>query len=154
MDNYHPKRVNPITGQIPDHLPNYSQPVYTPKDPGPDFMNRPIGPTPFQQEMAEASIEYFDEPDYTQEVAQGINEILNERPQLTRSEAEEQMHLTELRRLADGYTINDAVVISEVLAKNYPEIMFQALSNEFCQMKLTLTTITGAVNNDGVQVQQ
>ena len=153
MDNYHPKRINPITGQIPDHLPDYSQPVYTPKDPGPDFMNRPVGPTPFQQEMAEASVEYFDEPDYTQEVMQGVQEILNERPQLTRSEAEEQMHLTELRRLAEGYTVNDAIVISEVLSKNYPDVMFQALSNEFSQMQYKLNTITGAVNDEGQPTQ-
>lgn len=142
-------KKNPIIGQIPDNLPDYSKPIYTPKDTPAADPGYPVRtPTPFQQDMTEASVEFFDEPDYTQEVMQGMQEILNERPQLTRSEAEEQMHLTELSRLAEAYSYNDAIVISEVLAKNYPEVMFVALNNAFCQMKDKLDTITGAVNND------
>ena len=129
---------NPIVQSIPDKLPDYNQPVFTPK-------TEPI--PQFKQEMAEASVEFFDEPDYTEEVAQGINDILNERPQLTRSEAEEQMHLTELKRLAEGYTENDAIVISQVLAKNFPMAMFSALNDEYSNMKKLVDNITGAVIN-------
>lgn len=129
---------NPIVQSIPDKLPDYTQPVFTPK-------TEPI--PQFKEEMAEASVEFFDEPDYSTEVAQGINDILNERPQLTRSEAEEQMHLTELKRLAEGYTENDAIVISQVLAKNFPMAMFSALNDEYFNMKKLVDNITGAVIN-------
>lgn len=139
INNYYPpKSHSPLVDAIPDTLPDYTQAVFTPREPAPNF----------KQEMAEASVEFFDEPDYTSEVANGINEILNETPRLTRSEAEEQMHLTELRRLAEAYTKNDATVISEVLAKKYPMVMFTALSNEFDQIKGKLDTITGAINTD------
>lgn len=148
MNDYYPKPDNPVTARVPDSLPDYTKPVYTPKV-GNDIPN-------FKQELGQVvndfvnpDTEWYDEPDYTQAVAQGMQDVLQEgRPRLTRSEAEEQMHLTELRRLAEGYTVNDATVISEVLAKNYPMIMFAALSNTFDQMKYTLDTITGAVNND------
>ena len=136
MDNYYPKRPNPVTGQIPDNLPDYTKPIFTPKDePEPEVIYTP-------------EEGWLDEEDYTHEVAQGINDILNERPQLTRSEAEEQMHLTELRRLAEGYTESDAMVISEVLSKNYPVIVLNALGNEMFQMKYKLDAITGAVNEE------
>ena len=136
MDNLYPKRVNPITGQIPDSLPDYTKPIFTPKDePEPEVIYSP-------------EEGWLDDEDYTHEVAQGINEILNERPQLTRSEAEEQMHLTELRRLAEGYTESDAIVIAEVLSKNYPVILLNALGNEMFQMKYKLDAITGAVNEE------
>ena len=136
MDNYYPKRPNPVTGQIPDNLPDYTKPIFTPKDePEPEVIYTP-------------EEGWLDDEDYTHEVAQGINDILNERPQLTRSEAEEQMHLTELRRLAEGYTESDAMVISEVLAKNYPVILLNALGNEMFQMKYKLDAITGAVNEE------
>ena len=136
MDNYYPKRPNPVTGQIPDNLPDYTKPIFTPKDePEPEVIYTP-------------EEGWLDDEDYTHEVAQGINDILNERPQLTRSEAEEQMHLTELRRLAEGYTESDAMVISEVLSKNYPVIVLNALGNEMFQMKYKLDAITGAVNEE------
>ncbi len=126
--------------RIPDTLPDYTQAVFTPRN---------TGPLPnFKQEMAEASEEFYDEPDYTQEVTKGLQETLAETPRLSRTEAEEQMHLVELRRLAEAYTINDATVLSEVMAKKYPMIMFAALSNEFDQIKGTLDTITGAINTD------
>lgn len=141
--NYYPPRSHsPLVDAIPNTLPDYTQPVFTPKE------NSPTGPIPpFKQEMAEASIEFYDEPDYTAEVQQGMNDILNERPQLTRSEAEEQMHLTELKRLAEGYTENDAIVISQVLAKNYPMAMFSALNDEYSNMKKVVDSITGAIIN-------
>lgn len=135
MDNYYPKKANPVTGQIPDILPDYTKPVFTPKDePEPEVIYTPE--------------EGWLDEDYTREVQQGMNDILDQRPQLSRTEAEEQMHLTELRRLAEAYTENDAIVISEVLAKRYPFAMFDALKNECYQMKYTLDTITGAVNNE------
>lgn len=143
LNSYIPAgQKHPVTGQIPDHLPDYTTAVFTPREPAPNF----------KEEMAEASVEFFDEPDYTSEVMSGVNDILNERPQLTRSEAEEQMHLTELRRLAEGYTENDAVVISEVLAKRYPLVMFTALNNEYFNMKQIVDTVTGAVK-DAEQTQ-
>lgn len=143
-NNYIPAGSFKVDPRIPDRLPDYTQPVYTPK-------NSPTGPIPsFKQEMTEASIEFYDDPDYpdyTAEVQQGMKDILNERPQLTRSEAEEQMHLTELKRLAEGYTENDAIVISQVLAKNYPMAMFSALNDEYSNMKKVVDSITGAIIN-------
>ena len=127
---------NPITAQIPDTLPDYTQPVYTPKeeeDPDLRFVN--------------TDDDWYDEPDYTKAVAQSVQDILNERPQLTRSEAEEQMHLVELRRLAEAYTENDAIVISQVLAKKYPWVMFAALNDEYSAMKQVVDTLRGAVQN-------
>ena len=144
ISNYIPAGYkSPIIGQVPDSLPDYTQPVFTPKD---------EEVPSFKEEMAKASVEYFDEPDYTKEVAQGMQEVLAETPRLTRSEAEEQMHLTELRRLAEGYTENDATVISEVMAKKYPMIMFAALNNEYFAMKNIVDTVTGAVK-DAEQTQ-
>lgn len=141
---FYPKQSS-VASNIPDSLPDYSKPVYTPKE-----EPRPVSfHEQFKHDLQNA-VEFYDEPDYTHEVQQGMNEIINERPQLTRSEAEEQMHLTELRRLAEAYTENDAVVISEVLARKYPFAMFTALNNEFCDMKYRLEMITGAVN-DGTQ---
>ena len=125
---------NSITGQIPDSLPDYTAPVYTPKD------------TP-SNVHPNADDDWYDEPDYTQAIAQGVQDILNERPQLSRSEAEEQMHLVELRRLAEAYTENDAIVISQVLAKKYPWVMFTALNDEYFTMKQVVDTVTGAVQN-------
>lgn len=155
---YYPKHPNSsVVSNIPDSLPDYSKPVFTPKEDRPEgFYERPpmqrTGPMPtLREEMAEATIEYFDEPDYTREVMNGVNEVLNERPSLTRSEAEEQMHLTELRRLAEGYSESDATVISQVLAKRYPMIMFTALNDEYSQMKTTLDTITGAIKDEPQQ---
>ena len=150
--NYYPRK-SPVIDSIPDNLPDFSKPVYTPKEDRPEgFYDRPPMPksnqVPFKQELADASYEYFDEPDYTEEVSKGINDILNDRPVLTRSEAEEQMHLTELRRLAEGYSESDATVISQVLAKRYPMIMFTALNDEYYQMKTTLDKITGAIQTD------
>lgn len=135
--NYYPKNVNPITGQIPEILPDYTQPVYTPK-------NEP-------EPMVNPDPQWYDEPDYTQAVSQGMMDILNERPQLTRSEAEEQMHLTELRRLAEGYTESDAQVISSVMAKKYPMVMFAALNDEYFNMKQLVDTVTGAVKQNEEQ---
>ena len=146
-NNYIPAGSFKVDPRIPDSLPDYTQPVYTPRQ-----QTEPI--PPFKQEMTEASVEFFDDPDYpdyTQEVAQGIQEALAETPRLTRSEAEEQMHLTELRRLAEGYTQNDAIVISEVLAKRYPLIMFTALNNEYFAMKQIVDTVTGAVKDAETQ---
>lgn len=142
---FYPKQ-NSLASNIPDSLPNYSQPVFTPKnqEKSSKFHEQ------FMRDVQQATEEFFDEPDYVADVAKGINDILSERPQLSRSEAEEQMHLTELRRLAEAYTENDAVVISEVLARRYPFAMFTALNNEFADMKYRLETITGAVN-DGTQ---
>lgn len=129
--------------RIPDTLPDYTQAVFTPRN---------TGPLPnFKQEMAEASEEFYDEPDCTQEVTQGLRDALAETPRLTRSEAEEQMHLTELRRLAEAYTENDATVISEVLAKKYPMVMFTALNNEYFAMKQIVDTVTGAVKDAETQ---
>lgn len=138
MDDLYPKKVNPITDQIPDNLPDYTQPVYTPKKTVGQILE------PF---FKNEDPEWYDEPDYTQAVSQGMMDILNERPQLTRSEAEEQMHLTELRRLAEGYTESDAQVISSVLAKKYPYVMFAALNDEYFTMKQVVDTVTGAVQN-------
>ena len=139
INNYYPPRTHsPIVDKIPDNLPDYTQAVFTPRE-------QPI--PEFKDEMAEASVEFFDEPDYTQEVAQGIHDVLNETPRLTRSEAEEQMHLVELRRLAEAYTENDARVISEVMAKKYPMVMFAALNNEYFAMKQIVDTVTGAVKD-------
>ena len=137
-NNYFPTRVNPVTGPIPDNLPDYTAPVYTPKD-EPIMDNTQYYPNTDPQ--------WYDEPDYTREVAQGMQEILNERPQLTRTEAEEQFHLTELRRLAEGYTESDAIVISQVMAKKYPWVMFNALNEEYFNMKQVVDTVTGAVQN-------
>lgn len=125
---------NPVTAQIPDSLPDYTAPVYTPKD----------APSNVHPNMDE---DWYDEPDYSQAIAQDVQKILNERPQLTRSEAEEQMHLVELRRLAEAYTENDAIVISQVLAKKYPWVMFTALNDEYFAMKQVVDTVTGAVQN-------
>ena len=134
-------KPNPIVSQIPDHLTDYTKPVFTPKDePELEVLYSP------EEEWLDDAVE-----DYTREVAQGMQEILDERPQLTRSEAEEQMHLTELRRLAEAYTENDAIVISQVMAKRYPFAMLNALSDELYQMKITLDTITGAVNENTQQ---
>lgn len=127
---------NPVTAQIPDSLPDYTAPVYTPKV---EESTANVYPN--------ADDDWYDEPDYTQAIAQGVQDILNERPQLTRSEAEEQMHLVELRRLAEAYTENDAIVISEVMAKKYPMVMFAALNNEYFAMKQIVDTVTGAVQN-------
>lgn len=143
-NNYIPAGSFKTDSRIPDSLPDYTAAVFTPR--------QQTGPIPpFKQEMAEASEEYFDEPDYTSEVTQGIQEALAETPRLTRSEAEEQMHLTELRRLAEGYTQNDAIVISEVLAKKYPLVMFTALNNEYFAMKQIVDTVTGAVKDAETQ---
>lgn len=142
INNYYPpKSHSPLVDAIPDSLPDYTQAVFTPREPAPNF----------KQEMSEASVEFFDEPDYpdyTAEITQGIQDTLAETPRLSRTEAEEQMHLVELRRLAEAYTENDTRVISEVMAKKYPMIMFAALSNEFDQIKGKLDTITGAINTD------
>ena len=135
-NNYIPTRVNPVTGRIPDNLPDYTAPVYTPKD---EPYVEPV--------IVNTDPEWYDEPDYTRAVAQGMQEILNERPQLTRTEAEEQFHLTELRRLAEGYTESDAIVISQVMAKRYPWVMFNALNEEYFNMKQVVDTVTGAVQN-------
>ncbi len=146
--NYIPKPVSPVTGRIPNNLPDYNKPVYTPKTTPefPDFKQE-LGQV--VKEFTNSDPEWYDEPDYTQAVAQGMQDILSERPQLTRSEAEEQMHLTELRRQAEGYDENDAIVISEVLAKKYPMTMFAALNNEYFAMKQVVDTVTGAVNQNG-----
>lgn len=141
VNNYIPAGSFKVDPRIPDTLPDYTQAVFTPREPTPDF----------KEEMAEASVEFFDEPDYTQEVAQGIQDVLSETPRLTRSEAEEQMHLVELRRLAEAYTENDARVISEVLAKKYPMVMFAALNNEYFAMKQIVDTVTGAVKDAETQ---
>lgn len=141
VNNYIPAGSFKVDPRIPDTLPDYTQAVFTPRNTAPDF----------KQEMAEASVEFYDEPDYTQEVAQGIRETLSETPRLTRSEAEEQMHLVELRRLAEAYTENDARVISEVMAKKYPMVMFAALNNEYFAMKQIVDTVTGAVKDAETQ---
>ena len=134
-------KPNPIVSQIPDSLPDCTKPVFTPKEePEPEILY-----TPEEGWLDEIT------NDYTRDVVQGMQEILEDRPQLTRSEAEEQMHLTELRRLAEAYTENDAIVISQVLAKKYPFAMMNALSEELYQMKYTLDTITGAVNENTQQ---
>lgn len=139
VNNYIQAGSFKVDPRIPDTLPDYTQAVFTPRN---------TTPIPeFKQEMASASEEFYDEPDYTEEITQGINDILNERPQLSRSEAEEQMHLVELRRLAEAYTENDARVISEVMAKKYPMIMFAALNNEYFAMKQIVDTVTGAVKD-------
>lgn len=139
INNYYPpKSHSPLVDAIPNNLPDYTQAVFTPRDPASEF----------KQEMADATVEFFDEPDYTAEIANGIRETLNETPRLTRSEAEEQMHLVELRRLAEAYTANDARVISEVLAKKYAPIMFVALHEEYANMKNIVDTVTGAVKNE------
>lgn len=130
VNNYIPAGSFKVDPRIPDTLPDYTQPVFTPKE-----------------ETPEESVEFFDEPDYTQEVAQGIRDTLSETPRLTRSEAEEQMHLVELRRLAEAYTANDARVISQVLAKKYATIMFVALHDEYVNMKNIVDTVTGAVKD-------
>lgn len=133
---YYPGPKNQVTSRIPNYIPeDFTKPVYTPRE-------TDVCPQPNND------LDWYDEPDYTQAVAQGMQEVLAETPRLSRSEAEEQMHLTELRRLAEAYSANDAQVLCEVLAKNYPLVMFDALGNEFSQMKYTLDTITGAVNSD------
>lgn len=121
------RRPNSVTHQIPDNLPDYSQPVYTPSD---------------QQE-------YYDEPDPLGEIPT-VDELFGDalRPSMSRSEAEEQMHLAELRRQAEGYNQNDAAVISLVLAKNHPMEMFSALNDEYFNMKGMVDTITGAVKSN------
>lgn len=144
MENYYPKPTNPIQNRIPNYIPeDFTKQVFTPKY-HPDACPSP---------QPNGDPDWYDEPDFTQAVAQGVQEVLSEaRPQqLTRSEAEEQMHLTELRRLAEAYSENDARVISEVLAKNYPILMLYALEAEFTDMKNRLDTITGAVNSDTQQ---
>lgn len=139
MENrYFPKPDNPITSRIPNNIPYDTKQVFTPKS-HPDVCTAPL---------PNDDVDWYDEPDYTQAVAQGIQEVLAETPRLTRSEAEEQMHLTELRRQAEGYNENDARVIADVLSKRYPIIMFDALLVEFTDMKHRLDTITGAVNNE------
>ena len=136
-NRYFQKQDNPVLNRIPNAIPDENRQVFTPKY-HPDACPQP-----------NVDEDWYDEPDYTQAVAQGMQEVLQDaRPQLTRSEAEEHMHLTELRRLAEAYSANDASVISEVLAKNYPSIMFAALSNAFDDMKYRLDTITGAIHND------
>ena len=135
MDRYFPGPKNPITSRIPNNLPDQNKSVYTPRE-------MEMNPQPNDD------IDWYDEPDYTQAVAQGIQEVLAETPRLTRSEAEEQLHLTELRRLAEAYSENDARVIADVLSKKYPIIMFDALLVEFTDMKYRLDTITGAVNSE------
>ena len=132
---------NPVTSQIPDSLPDYTAPVYTPKEEDPDL------------HFVNTDDDWYDEPDYTKAVAQGMQEILAETPRLTRSEAEEQMHLTELRRLAEGYTENDAIVISQVMAKRYPWVMFNALNEEYFNMKQVVDTVTGAIQNGDTTIQ-
>lgn len=143
---YFPGPRNPVTSQIPNSLPveDYQRQVYTPKNTGPIQV-----PNNFLQPQPNTDPDWYDEPDYTEAVAQGMQEALAETPRLTRSEAEEQMHLTELRRQAEGYDQNDAIVISEVLAKKYPMEMFAALHNEYFNMKQIVDTVTGAVQNDG-----
>lgn len=126
---------NPVTAQIPDSLPDYTQPVFTPKEEDSDLR------------FVNTDDDWYDEPDYTQAVAKGMQDVLAETPRLTRSEAEEQMHLVELRRLAEAYTENDAIVISQVLAKKYPWVMFTALNDEYFAMKQVVDTVTGAVQN-------
>lgn len=133
MDNYYPPNRNRVTGRIPNTLPDANQQVFTPKTGTNEFEN--------------TDIDWYDEPDYTQAVAQGIQEVLSETPRLTRSEAEEQMHLTELRRQAEGYNENDAIVISKVLAKKYPWTLFDALNEEFNSMRQVVDTITAVTNN-------
>ena len=129
MNPYYPKQQNPTISRIPNNMPDYQKQIYTPSNSIPND-----------------DADWYDEPDYTQAVAQGMQEVLEEgRPQLSRSEAEEQMHLAELRRQAEGYDENDAIVISEVLAKRYPWCMFNALNNEFFAMKETVDTISNAV---------
>lgn len=133
MDNYYPPNKNRVTGRIPNNLPDANQQVFTPKTGAKEFEN--------------TDIDWYDEPDYTQAVAQGMQEVLSETPRLTRSEAEEQMHLTELRRQAEGYNENDAIVISKVLAKKYPWTLFDALNEEFNSMRQVVDTITAVTNN-------
>lgn len=133
MDNYYPPNKNRVTGRIPNNLPDSNQQVFTPKTGVKEFEN--------------TDIDWYDEPDYTQAVAQGMQEVLAETPRLTRSEAEEQMHLTELRRQAEGYNENDAIVISKVLAKKYPWTLFDALNEEFNSMRQVVDTITAVTNN-------
>jgi len=133
MDNYYPPNKNRVTGRIPNILPDANQQVFTPKTGAKEFEN--------------TDIDWYDEPDYTQAVAQGMQEVLAETPRLTRSEAEEQMHLTELRRQAEGYNENDAIVISKVLAKKYPWTLFDALNEEFNSMRQVVDTITAVTNN-------
>lgn len=133
MDNYYPPNKNRAIGRIPRTLPDSNQQVFTPKTNVKEFEN--------------TDIDWYDEPDYTQAVAQGMQEVLAETPRLTRSEAEEQMHLTELRRQAEGYNENDAIVISKVLAKNYPWTLFDALNEEFNSMRQVVDTITAVTNN-------
>lgn len=136
MADYFPKPNNPVTGRIPNYIPeDFTKPVYTPRE---TEMNS----------QPNDDIDWYDEPDYTQAVAQGMQEVLAETPRLTRSEAEEQMHLTELRRQAEGYNENDAIVISQVLAKKYPMTMFAALNDEYFAMKNIVDTVTGAVNEN------
>ena len=140
---YFPGPRNPVTSQIPDSLPNdYQRQVYTPRNTGGIQV-----PNNFLQPQPNMDEDWYDEPDYTEAVAQGMQDVLAETPRLTRSEAEEQMHLTELRRQAEGYDENDAIVISEVLAKKYPLCMFTALNNEYFNMKNIVDTVTGAVND-------
>ena len=136
MADYFPKPNNPVTGRIPNYIPeDFTKPVYTPREA--EMNSKPND-----------DVDWYDEPDYTQAVAQGMQEVLAETPRLTRSEAEEQMHLTELRRQAEGYNENDAIVISQVLAKKYPMTMFAALNDEYFAMKNIVDTVTGAVNEN------
>lgn len=141
-NRYFPKSENPIINKIPETIPDGNKQVFTPKQ---SMVKPDVCPSPQPNDDQD----WYDEPDYVTAVAQGMQEVLQDaRPQLTRSEAEEQMHLTELRRLAEAYSENDARVLSEVLSKNYPMIMFAALQVEFTDMKYRLDMITGAVNND------
>lgn len=152
-NRYFPKSENPIINKIPDTIPDGNKQVFTPnyihKDLAKQVLTPKYHPDVCPSPQPNDDQDWYDEPDYTQAIAQGVQEVLSDaRPQLTRSEAEEQMHLTELRRLAEAYSENDAKVISEVMSKNYPMIMFAALQVEFTDMKYRLDTITGAVNND------
>lgn len=139
MTNRYPWRGSQVAKQIPDNLPDYSQPIYTPteqQNASPAVSQVPLEP------------EYYDEDDPLASVPT-VDELFGDiRPSMTRSEAEEQMHLSELRRLAEGYTENDAAVISSVLAKNYPMQMFQALNDEYFNMKQVVDTVTGAVKQN------
>ena len=126
-----------ITSRIPDRLTDYSKPIFTPKDEEPEVLYSP------EEGWLDEPVEQF-----TQQFVEDLHQTMEEygTPTLSRSEAEEQMHLTELRRLAEAYTENDAIVISQVLAKKYPYAMFNALGNEFYNIKSALDAVTGAVN--------
>lgn len=139
MTNRYPWRGSQVVKQIPDNLPDYSQPIYTPTE------QQNVSPAVLPSVAPEP--EYYDEDPLAG--VPTVDELFGDiRPSMTRSEAEEQMHLSELRRLAEGYTENDAAVISSVLAKNYPMQMFQALNDEYFNMKQVVDTVTGAVKQN------